>query len=69
MLGSYCMPFPVNQVMSYFCVFIALVVAICLAVVHAMVSQQEYLHHHFGLNGTIFSCMLYPTTIKPEAEW
>ena len=43
------MPFPVNQVMSYFCVFIALVVAICLAVVHAMVSQQEYLYHHFGL--------------------
>ena len=34
------MPFPANQVMKYFHVFISLLMAICLAAVHVMASHQ-----------------------------
>ena len=53
LLGSYHMPFPANQV-NYFHVFISLLIAICLAVIHIIASYQEHLRHHFGLSATVF---------------
>ena len=38
------MPFPENQVMSYFHAFILLLIAICLAVVYVIILHQEYLY-------------------------
>ena len=45
------MPFPANQVID---VFMLLLIAICLAVIHVIASHQEHLRHHFGLSGTVF---------------
>ena len=45
------MPFPANQVMNYFRVFISLLTAIdciCLTAVRIIASHQEHLCHHFG---------------------
>ena len=64
------MSFPANQVMNYFYVFILLLMAICLAVIHAIASHQQHLCHRFLLSGTIFLlCRLCPTAIKHQAEW
>ena len=55
--------------MSYFHIFIFLLIAICLAVTHIIVSYQEYLHHCFGLSGTTSQVRrLCPTTIKLQVE-
>ena len=43
-LGSYCMPLSKNQMISHFYVFISLLIAIYLVVIHVLVSQQEYIH-------------------------
>ena len=47
------MPFPANQVMNNFHVFISLLTAICLAVIHIVASHQEHLDHFFGLLGAV----------------
>ena len=47
------MPFPANQGINYFRVFILLFTDICLAAVRIMASHQEHPRHHFGLLGVV----------------
>ena len=63
------MPFPVNQVMNYFHVFIPLLTAFCLAAVHIMASHQEHLHHRFGLLGAVFFGHLSCVPQQLNSRW
>ena len=64
------MPFPANQVMKYFHVFISLLMAICLAAVRIMAANQ-------AINIITSACQvpsyqprkLCPTAIKLYVEW